>query len=332
MERAKEKLKLVVPLTLFIVFFLLYMNFNAIGETLVVMLSVPFALVGGVWLLDLLDYNLSVAVWVGIIALVGVAAETGVVMLVYLDEAWNRRVKEGRTSYADLREAVIEGAVQRVRPKIMTVGTTIIGLLPIMVGMGTGSDVMKRVAAPMVGGLITSAILTLAIIPAIYVIWKGWGLPREEVSKQVLPKTLLYALIAGGSIVLIAGGYSFFRESGPPQLSSRVTITTAQSAGVLITLLGTEDGISSGENTLELAFTNAISNVPSEVRDVSLEFFMPAMGAMPPMQSKAGVTSLGDPGRFRAVVNVPMPGEWQVTVRFQGPEEEGSQTFGVVAQ
>ncbi len=180
MERAKEKLKLVVPLTLFIVFFLLYMNFNAIGETLIVMLSVPFALVGGVWLLYLLDYNLSVAVWVGIIALVGVAAETGVVMLVYLDEAWHRRVIEGRTTYADLREAVIEGAVQRVRPKVMTVGTTIIGLMPIMVGIGTGSDVMKRIAAPMVGGLVTSAILTLAIIPAIYVIWKGWGLSRED--------------------------------------------------------------------------------------------------------------------------------------------------------
>ncbi len=180
LERAKEKLKLVVPLTLFIVFFLLYMNFNSITETLIVMLSVPFALVGGVWLLDLLDYNLSVAVWVGIIALVGVAAETGVVMLVYLDEAWERRVKEGRTTFADLREAVIEGAVQRVRPKIMTVGTTIIGLLPIMLGTGTGSDVMKRIAAPMVGGLITSTVLTLAIIPAIYAIWKAWGLPEKE--------------------------------------------------------------------------------------------------------------------------------------------------------
>jgi Cu(I)/Ag(I) efflux system membrane protein CusA/SilA len=180
LERAKERLKLVVPLTLFIIFFLLYLNFNSITETFIVMLSVPFSLVGGVWLLYWLDYNLSVAVWVGIIALVGVAAETGVVMIVYLDEAWNRRLREGRATLADLRGAVIEGAVQRVRPKIMTVGTTIIGLLPIMFGTGTGADVMKRIAAPMVGGLITSTVLTLAIIPVIYMIWKGREIRRAE--------------------------------------------------------------------------------------------------------------------------------------------------------
>lgn len=180
MERAKEKLKIVVPVTLLIVFFLLYLNFGSVAESMVVMLSVPFAMVGGVWLLWALDYNVSVAVWVGIIALVGVAAETGVVMLVYLDEAWNRRVAQGKSTIQDLREAVIEGAVQRVRPKIMTVGTTILGLLPIMLGTGAGSDVMKRIAAPMVGGLVSSTILTLAIIPAIYIIWKGWGLAKER--------------------------------------------------------------------------------------------------------------------------------------------------------
>lgn len=173
MERAKEKLQIVIPVTLLIVFFLLYLNFKSIGDTLVVMLSVPFSLVGSVWLLWLLDYNLSVAVWVGVIALVGVAAETGVVMLVYLNEAWERRLEEGKRSAVDLYDAVIEGAVQRVRPKIMTVGTTILGLLPIMLGAGAGSDVMKRIAAPMVGGLVTSMVLTLVIIPVIYYLWKA---------------------------------------------------------------------------------------------------------------------------------------------------------------
>jgi len=173
MERAQDKLAIVVPVTLFIVFFLLYMNFKSIGDTLVVMLSVPFSLVGSVWLLHLLGYNMSVAVWVGVIALMGVAAETGVVMLFYLDEAWKRRWADGKRTVADLHEAVVEGAVQRVRPKMMTVGTTILGLLPIMLGTGAGSDVMKRVAAPMVGGLVTSTVLTLVIIPVIYFIWKS---------------------------------------------------------------------------------------------------------------------------------------------------------------
>jgi Cu(I)/Ag(I) efflux system membrane protein CusA/SilA len=176
MERAKEKLTIVIPVTLFIVFFLLYLNFKSIGDTLVVMLSVPFSLVGSVWLLHLLDYNMSVAVWVGVIALVGVAAETGVVMLFYLDEAWKHKVEAGKKTIEDLYDAVVEGAVQRVRPKMMTVGTTILGLLPIMFGSGAGSDVMKRIAAPMVGGLVTSTVLTLVIIPVIYYIWKGSSL------------------------------------------------------------------------------------------------------------------------------------------------------------
>lgn len=332
MERAKEKLKLVVPLTLFIVFFLLYMNFNAIGGALVVMLSVPFSLVGGIWLLDLLGYNISVAVWVGIIALIGIAAETGVVMLVYLDEAWDRRVSEGRTSYADLKEAVIEGAVQRVRPKVMAVGTTIIGLLPIMFGTGTGSDVMKRIAAPMVGGLITSAILTLAIIPAIYIIWKGWGLNREATPERALSKNLLYSLIAGGTLVVLAGAFFFFKSPDSSSIDSQVTIATAKNADVSITLLGATGDLSSGKNTLEVRFADAEANAPIDVTDVSMKLFMPAMGAMPPMQSKADIMSLGSSGRFQAVVNVQMPGEWQVTISFNGADGNQSRTFGVVAK
>jgi Cu(I)/Ag(I) efflux system membrane protein CusA/SilA len=185
MERAKEKLAVVVPLTLVIVFVLLYLNFKRLTETLIVMLSVPFSLVGGVWLMYLLDYNLSVAVAVGFIALVGVAAETGVVMLIYLDHALEavtaKRQAEGKpVSLEDLYEAVMQGAVYRVRPLIMTVVAIMAGLLPIMWGTGTGSEVMRRIAAPMVGGMVSATILTLVVIPAVYGLVKEIGIRRAQ--------------------------------------------------------------------------------------------------------------------------------------------------------
>jgi len=184
MERAAAKMKIVIPVTLLLIFLLLYLNFRRISETLIVMLSVPFALVGGVWLLWLLDYNLSVAVAVGFIALAGVAAETGVVMLVYLEQAWqqiqDKRIAQGQNATsADLYAAVMEGAVQRVRPKMMTVTAIMAGLLPILWGSGTGSEVMRRIAAPMVGGMISSAALTLLVIPAIYLLVKEHGLRNK---------------------------------------------------------------------------------------------------------------------------------------------------------
>jgi Cu(I)/Ag(I) efflux system membrane protein CusA/SilA len=179
MEHAVEKMKVVIPITLLSIFLLLYLNFRRITETLIVMLSVPFALVGGIWLMWWLGYNLSVAVAVGFIALAGVAAETGVIMLIYLDHAWEevkaKRRESGRTpNVSDLYAAVMEGAVERVRPKMMTVVAIMAGLLPIMWGTGTGSEVMSRIAAPMVGGMVSSTVLTLAVIPAIYALLKQW--------------------------------------------------------------------------------------------------------------------------------------------------------------
>ena len=177
--RAEERLKLVVPVTLALILLLLYLNFRSLAKSLIVLLSVPFAAIGAIWYLDYLGYNLSVAVWVGIIALAGVAAETGVVMLVYLDEAYERRVREGRmATIQDVREAIMEGAVQRVRPKMMTVAAIMGGLLPIMWTTGTGADVMKRIAAPMIGGMVSSTILTLLVIPVIYALWRGKELQR----------------------------------------------------------------------------------------------------------------------------------------------------------
>jgi Cu(I)/Ag(I) efflux system membrane protein CusA/SilA len=192
MERAEAKLKLVVPVTLLIIFVLLYLNFKRLTETLIVMLSVPFALVGGVWLMWLLEYNLSVAVAVGFIALAGVAAETGVVMLIYLDDAFEsiqrRREAAGeRVTVADLYAAVMAGAVERVRPKMMTVVAIMAGLLPILWSSGTGSEVMRRIAAPMVGGMVSSTVLTLIVIPAIYALVKEYPIRWGE--KPILERT-----------------------------------------------------------------------------------------------------------------------------------------------
>ncbi len=179
-ERARQRMQIVVPFTLAIIFLLLYLNFGRLAETLIVMLSLPFALVGGLWFTYLLGYNLSVAVAIGFIALAGVAAETGVVMILYLDHAL-ARIRAEREARGepitpdDIRAAVMEGAVERVRPKMMTVVAIMAGLLPIMWSTGTGSEVMRRIAAPMIGGMVSSTILTLIVIPAIYALVKGAG-------------------------------------------------------------------------------------------------------------------------------------------------------------
>jgi Cu(I)/Ag(I) efflux system membrane protein CusA/SilA len=186
MQRAERRLQVVVPVTLVIIFLLLYLNFKNVTESLVVMLSLPFALVGGIWLMYLLDYDMSIAVGVGFIALAGLAAETGVVMLIYLDHAYRDMREEMGSAIGieGLHRAVITGAVDRVRPKMMTVVSTMFGLLPIMWGHGAGSQTMKRIAAPMVGGMVSSTVLTLVVIPAIYVLWKGWELKNSNSEKE----------------------------------------------------------------------------------------------------------------------------------------------------
>jgi Cu(I)/Ag(I) efflux system membrane protein CusA/SilA len=181
MERIRERLKVVVPLTLFLILFLLYMNTRSIIKTLIVLLAVPFSAVGAIWFLYLLGYHMSIGVWVGLIALLGVDAETGVFMLLYLDLSYEQAKKDGRLrDRNDLRNAIIHGAVKRIRPKFMTVSTTFLGLIPIMWSLGTGSDMMKRIAAPMVGGIFTSFLLELLVYPSIYEIWK-WNF---EVKKK----------------------------------------------------------------------------------------------------------------------------------------------------
>ena len=191
LQRAAARLKIVVPVTLTIIFLLLYLNFRALTETMIVMLSLPFALVGGIWMMWWLGFNLSVAVAVGFIALAGVAAETGVVMLIYLDHALaevraSRAAENRALTRQDLHAAIMVGAVERVRPKMMTVVAIMAGLLPIMWSTGTGSEIMQRIAVPMIGGMISSTLLTLIVIPAIFGLVKGRGLPPDRAGDVAL--------------------------------------------------------------------------------------------------------------------------------------------------
>jgi Cu(I)/Ag(I) efflux system membrane protein CusA/SilA len=182
-QRVWQRLQTVIPLTVFLVLLLLYLNTRSVAKTMIVALAVPFSAIGAIWFLYALGYNMSVGVWVGLIALLGVDAETGVFMLLYLDLAYEEARKEGRlTSRAGLDRAILAGAAKRLRPKFMTFATTFVGLIPIMWATGAGSDVMKRIAAPMVGGLFTSFLLELVVYPAVYHVWRSRQLDREAAS------------------------------------------------------------------------------------------------------------------------------------------------------
>ena len=218
LEKMNERLRVVIPLTLIIIIVLLLWHFRNVTEVLIVLLSIPFALVGSVWLLWLLDYRLSTAVWVGIIALVGLAAQTGIVMIVYIDTAYERRRAAGKIrDLDDIIWAHMEGTVMRVRPKLMTVGTMLVGLLPLLWATGSGADVMKRIAAPMVGGLITSAFLTLEIIPVVYTYWRQEQLLWERLAPldaiRLRRLRLLTAIQqAGWVLLLVIGGAAVYTD------------------------------------------------------------------------------------------------------------------------
>jgi Cu(I)/Ag(I) efflux system membrane protein CusA/SilA len=218
----EERMKILIPIALLITIVLLYLQFKNFTEVLIVLLSVPFALVGSVWALWLLDYNLSTAVWVGVIALVGLAAQTGVVMIVYIDHAYERRFRAGGiNTLEDIIEAHSEGTIQRVRPKLMTVSTMLIGLVPLLWAQGSGADVMKRIAAPMVGGLVTSAFLTLEIIPVIYTYWRNEQLLWRRLDERALPilqwlQRNIIALKIAGTLGLGWVAMKLYVNSPPP--------------------------------------------------------------------------------------------------------------------
>ena len=191
MQRVKERLKIVLPVTLFIVFLLLYFNTGSMVKTGIILLAVPFSAIGAIWLLYLLNYNMSIAVWVGLIALLGVDAETAVFMLLYLDLAYHDAINRCQmNSWDDLREAIVHGAVKRLRPKVMTVSCMLFGLLPIMWSIGAGGDVMKRIGAPLIGGILTSFLMELIIYPPIFAIWK-WNFEVKPALSRGMPVHLI---------------------------------------------------------------------------------------------------------------------------------------------
>jgi Cu(I)/Ag(I) efflux system membrane protein CusA/SilA len=235
----EARLKVLIPLTLAIVLVLLYLQFRNLTEALIVLLSVPFALVGSVWALHLLDYHLSTAVWVGVIALVGLAAQTGVVMIVYIDHAYEKRLREGKIrSLEDIVEAHAEGTIQRVRPKLMTVGTMLFGIVPLLWSDGAGADVMKRIAAPMAGGLATSAFLTLEIIPVVYTYWRYEQLVWREAEGRGDPSLrALVALARAGAVALVVAAATLVARvyvAAPPWLWQATGAALAVAAVALV--------------------------------------------------------------------------------------------------
>src|SRR5213596_2172877 len=276
LQAAKERLKIVIPFTLLIIFVLLYMNTKSLMKTAIVLLAVPFSLIGAFWLLFILGYNMSVAVWVGLIALAGLDAETGVVMLLYLDHAWEKFRGEGRMNNTrDLHGAVIEGAVGRVRPKIMTVCAILFGLLPIMwsPAMQAGADVMKRIAAPMIGGVVTSAILELLIYPVVYVIWRRRELPNriEEEPAPIVPPALvpservrhrLSRIIATTLIAIgLIYGASFVWHKASARKITSPPFATQTVDDLTVKLMAPAGQLQKGDNNVLIEFRDSAGNL-----------------------------------------------------------------------
>ncbi len=347
LQEAMQRLKLVIPFTLLVVFVLIYLNTRSGTKTAIVLLAVPFSLVGAFWLLYILGYNMSVAVWVGLIALAGLDAETGVVMLLYLDHAWNKfRAERRMNNMRDLHNAVMEGAVQRIRPKVMTVCAILFGLLPIMwsPALQAGADVMKRIATPMIGGVISSAILELLIYPVIYVVWRKRELPDQtEEAAPFLPPglvaqlsklrwsklkarpTIKWIALGIGVIAIFYAGNSAWqkiwpRETfGPPFATQTINDLT-------VNLIHAQGQLRKGDNEILIEFRN----VQGDLVDVGsvkfdLDMNMPEMT----MHSGGTIQRTNTAGRYRAKIKIDMPGEWTAKISFQSSRGHGETSFSI---
>ncbi len=355
LQAAEKRLAVLVPLTLAIIFMLIYVNTRSVAKTFIVLLAVPFSLIGAFWVLYLLGYNMSVAVWVGLIALAGLDAETGVVMLLYLDHAWEKYRTEGRMATSvDLYAAVKEGAVQRIRPKIMTVCAILFGLLPIMWSPATqaGADVMKRIAAPMIGGVITSAILELLLYPVIYVIWRRRALPKEgqEDHPEALHGAAVSTVAVAGApaplrhlrrfvitalifAALFAGGFYVWQKfSGsvkPSAEAAGAPFATQKVNELTVNLLGSEGGLRKADNQITIEFRNAAGQL-ADVGEVKFVLGMDMPGMT--MRTPGAVEKTGTPGQYRAKLKPDMAGDWTAKLSFDGPQGKGEGVLSVTVK
>lgn len=345
LKSAEQRLAVVIPFTLLVIFLLIFLNTKSVARTAIVLLAVPFSLVGAFWLLYLLNYNLSVAVWVGLIALAGLDAETGVVMLLYLDHAWDKFAAEGRLrTPTDLRAAVIEGAVQRIRPKIMTVCAILFGLLPIMWSPVTqaGADVMKRIAAPMIGGVITSAILELLLYPTIYLLWRRRHLPEPDAADVTPPHAPVKTAAPPPPrrrpwIVLVVlvgvatGGY-VLRQPHAPDTSAMSTLplgppfASRPVNGLTVNFYRAQGGLRLAENEVIIEF-HAAGGEAVDVGTVRFDLDMNMPGMV--MHSGSTITRTAEPGRYRAKIKPGMTGDWTAQLHYDGPRGPGDLSFTV---
>lgn len=333
-ERARERLQVVLPLVLLVIFVLLYFTYHSVVEAAHVLLAVPFALTGGVYLLWLLDYNFSVAVWVGFIALFGTAVQTGVVMVIYLEEAVDRKRRElgDAMTRASLREAVIEGALLRLRPKVMTVSTVIAGLLPIMWSTQAGAEVMKPLATPVLGGMVSSLLHVLVVTPVIF-FWiheRRLGLPREPVPRRNRMSLNRRSLLVGAGTVVVVAATALIRRASAPageraSTENRGVIHTVRADALDVVLLSSTGTLRQGRNAFTIEFRRADTTALVDVGTVRAGATM----SMPGMVMSGGlqVAPTSVPGRYSATAEFGMAGAWQMTIEWNGPAGTGSVNF-----
>ncbi|HEY6617552.1 MAG TPA: efflux RND transporter permease subunit, partial [Vicinamibacterales bacterium] len=334
-ERARARLQIVLPIVLLVIFVLLYVTYHSALEAAHVLLAVPFALTGGVYLLWLLGYNFSVAVWVGFIALFGTAVQTGVVMVIYLEEAVERKRHElgGTLTRAGLTDAVMEGALLRLRPKVMTVSTVIAGLLPIMWSTRAGAEVMKPLATPVLGGMVSSLLHVLIVTPVIF-FWirerrlglQAEPLPRDQhvrgSPRRVAMATGVLALIAALSVVVW-----WTRPGGSESTaqSAGAVVQTIRAGDLDIVLLSPTGTLRQGRNSFTFEFRRTGSTTLVDVGSVRASANMPMPGMV--MSGGLQVTPTGMPGRYAATAEFGMAGAWQMAIDWNGPVGQGSVNF-----
>ena len=330
-EIARRRLTVIVPIVLLVIFALLYFTYHSALEAAHVMLAVPFALTGGVYLLWMLGYNFSVAVWVGFIALFGTAVQTGIVMVIYLEEAVRKKAAEVGDALTrhDLREAVIDGALLRLRPKLMTVSTVVAGLLPIMWSDRVGSEVMKPLATPVLGGMVSSLLHVLVVTPVLFY-WiherrisaAGPSLDETETPLGTRPT---YAVVASLALVLIlgVGGWVLSRQSSTAP--GGVVLETVRSGDTVVTLSNQDGELRLGANTFRIEFRSAETNELVDAGDVRLAASMDMPGM--PMSGDIAISRTNRPGVYTATGSFGMAGSWQMTIEWDGPAGRGSAAF-----